>query len=792
MNNSILEANQALAAGRQQAAEKQSIAEQKLSQIKEPLNLIGSEMAFSGINGIGKYLSKKTGIKAFEGLGDAIKKDGFEKGFSNIVNNGKKEIVGKASDRLSSVLNQVEGKKADIESSIKKSIQAYRPQLSYKEARAQAQDEITQRYKGLSAELQSKSKGDFGQQAKGLIQNKVDKLASDAQDVADKAKGDLQTYKGKAQKALDAGKANYDKKVADFQKKAPVRAQADTEKLGRGEISGRIDNLDDDIKTDVLQKIGAHSEQITGNDSSYVPSAEDNENLRSKSQELMNEGEQEQAQRNIDKQKPVVDDDDDDDDDDDMPALQEQDDEGNLIPLADAPPQQTTQTDQDAQSLFDRIRGNLVSNDPVQAPSQFEDLIPKKINQNFDPKVDINDMFHSDGQVKGDYDITDSLQQKFDLAQQKVDYNPLSIPKKVKADTDFFFQRPTQSQFIQQQAKTPVTPDINPADIDQDEPSAAKFGARVAQIKSKLEVSSEPFKIDNPYARQTPAPAPDPAPTPAVLAEPEDDLKPITPTIKQLPQLQQAVVKQADFEPDPDGWKAELASRKNNLESKVNDSLDKGGEDFVGRVTDIFDKANIPKPLSDTVDGPDRISALRGAYTKAEGVVGGVPYNEPIRPTPTPRPVVPETQAFRPPQAAPRPTPQPDPPTPQPRGIAQDPAQPPTPAPRPTPQPDVDPATPNIAPAPKATPTADPELPPVDPLPAKPVVSDVADDVAGDLAKATEVSEVADENPLGDILTAGLGIASLVASAFDKPESAPVLPTLQSSYQMGTSSAVPT
>tara|TARA_R110002074_G_scaffold131801_1_gene274527 strand:- start:4343 stop:4690 length:348 start_codon:yes stop_codon:yes gene_type:complete len=115
MNNSIVQANQAIAAGRQQAAEKQSIAEQKLAQIKEPLNLIGSEMAFSGIGGIGKYLSKKTGIKAFEGLGDAIKKDGFEKGFSNIINNSKKEIVGKASDRLSSVLNQVESKKGDIE-----------------------------------------------------------------------------------------------------------------------------------------------------------------------------------------------------------------------------------------------------------------------------------------------------------------------------------------------------------------------------------------------------------------------------------------------------------------------------------------------------------------------------------------------------------------------------------------------------------------------------------------------------------------------------------------------------
>ena len=783
MNNSILEANQALAAGRQQAEEKQSIAEQKLSQIKEPLNLIGSEMAFSGIGGIGKYLSKKTGIKAFEGLGDAIKKDGFEKGFSNIINNGKKEIVGKASNKLSSVLNQVESKKADIQESIKKSIQAYRPQLSYKEARAQAQDEITQRYKGLSSELQSKGKGDFGQQAKGLIQNKVDKLASDAQDVADKAKGDLQIYKSKAQKAVDAGKANYEQKVNDFQKKAPVRAQTadNTEKLGRGEISGRIDNLDDDIKTDVLQKIGAHSEQITGNDSTYVSSAEDNENLRSKAQELMDKGEQEQAQRNSDKQKPVVDDDDDIDDDDDvMPPLADQ--QGNILP----DDQQATPTN-DAQALFDKIRGNVVSNEPTQAPAQFEDLIPKKINTNFDPKVDINDMFHSDGQVKGDYDITDSLQQKFDLAQQKVDYNPLSIPKKVKADTDFFFQRPTQSQFIQQQAKPPVTPDINPADIDQDEPSAAKFGARVAQIKSKLEVSSEPFKIDNPYARQTPAP--DPVPTPAVLAEPEDDLKPIAPTIKQTPQFQQAVVKQADFEPDPVGWKAELASRKNNLETKVNDSLDKeGGEDFVGRVTDIFDKANIPKPLSDTVDGSDRISALRGAYSKSESLVGGVPYDEPFRPTPTPRPVVPETQAFRPPQAAPRPTLQPDPPTPQPRPTPQ--PDPPTPAPRPTPS--ADPATPNIAPAPKATPSADPELPPVDPLPVKPVVSDVADDVAGDLAKATEVSEVADENPLGDILTAGLGIASLVASAFDKPESAPVLPTLQSSYQMGTSSAVPT
>ena len=737
MNNSIVQANQAIAAGRQQAAEKQSIAEQKLAQIKEPLNLIGSEMAFSGIGGIGKYLSKKTGIKAFEGLGDAIKKDGFEKGFSNIINNSKKEIVGKASDRLSSVLNQVESKKGDIESSIKKSIQAYRPQLSYKEARAQAQDEITQRYKGLSDELQSKSKGDFGQQAKDLIQNKVDKLAGDAQDVADKAKGDLQTYKGKAQKALDAGKANYDQKVADVQKKAPVRA-AQVDQSGPA-TPIKPDPADDPFLQDQL----ADSKQ------QYIDAAKQGK----------------------------------------LPGS------GKVKAQYDIPDDYPEPDDLSQQSLFDKIRGNLVSNEPAQAPSQFEDLIPKKINPNFEPKVDVNDMFYDDGQVKGDYDITDSLQQKFDLAQQRADYSPLSIPKKVQADTDFFFQRPTQSQFIQQ-AKPPVTPDINPADIDQDEPSAAKFGARVAQIKSKLEVSSEPFKIDNPYARQAPA---DPLPTPAVLAD--DDLKPITPVIKQTPQFQQAVVKQADFEPDPEGWKAELASRKNNLESKVNDSLDKGGEDFVGRVTDIFDNANIPKPLSDSVDGPDRISALRGAYTKAEGVVGGVPYDEEIRPTPAPRPVVPETQAFRPPEAAPR-TNNPyiaqDPPTPQPRGIAQDPAQPPTPQP-PTPQPrapqpDVDPATPNIASAPKATPSVDPELPTTTPL-TKSVVSDTVstgDDIAGDLAKATEVSEVADENPLGDILTAGLGIASLVASAFDKPEASSPLPTLQSSYQMGTSSAVPT
>ena len=86
------------------------------------------------------------------------------------------------------------------------------------------------------------------------------------------------------------------------------------------------------------------------------------------------------------------------------------------------------------------------------------------------------------------------------------------------------------------------------------------------------------------------------------------------------------------------------------------------------------------------------------------------------------------------------------------------------------------------APSPKPTPEPTPK-----------VAEPVADDVASDLTKATEVSEIGDENPFGDILTAGLGIASLVASAFTgKGEDKPVMPSIQSGFQLGVSGAVPT
>jgi len=69
----------------------QQLAEQKKQQIEEPFDLIGSELLRGGIEGLGKNLVKKTGIKAFQNLG----KEDLSKTIANVLKESGNKLTGK-------------------------------------------------------------------------------------------------------------------------------------------------------------------------------------------------------------------------------------------------------------------------------------------------------------------------------------------------------------------------------------------------------------------------------------------------------------------------------------------------------------------------------------------------------------------------------------------------------------------------------------------------------------------------------------------------------------------------
>ena len=687
----------------QQALAKKSLAEQKLAQIKEPINLIGSEMAFSGLSGIGSYLSKKSGIKAFEGIGDAIKKDGFQKGFQNILAKGKKEIVEKGNAKLGDALKKIQDSKGEIQKALGDKVSDLQGKVAGKVADVQGKvADIQGKVAGKVADIQGKAQ---------VFKTKAEKdLATGRENFENKVNDNLKRTRKKVSIKIDP-----DRPIGDQIKEARQSTQSvldDTEKLGRGEISDRIKNLDDDIKDKVLSRLRKHTEKITKNDTKYVPTEEDNESLRSKAQELMEKGETAQAQRrsgnepNPDKQpepQPEVD-----DDDDEMPPLQEQDDEGNLIPLAD---QQSTPTDDDSQALFDKIRGNLVTKTPADTGSaSVQDLVPKtKQDPALDEPEDL--VYNDDGTILQD-EQTRIINQRYDDIQQgKVDLtNPLEQTIQKQQDTLFKTPKPQpqpepERTITSQQSSVPKA-----EDIDLDTPSLQKFQTRTTQIKQAFGGSDLPIEtsdlptfggVQHSISQYKPTINPKPDRLSAENYSPLTEKYKVTADVRDAPILNQPapVVKEEPFPPPPD---------------------------FLLQEPDLPPPApsqftNFSQSLQDAQQSEDALSQPLNR--------GSIPLN-------VERPSVTAAREAQ-----------------------------------------------QSAPAPKPTPEPTPE----------PVSEPVADDVASDLTKATEVSEIGDENPFGDILTAGLGIASLFASAFTgKGEDKPVMPSIQSGFQLGVSGAVPT
>jgi len=190
----------------QKKEEAQSIAEQKIAQVKEPIQLIGAELLTNSVNSIGSYLTKKTGIQAFKTMGDNIKKNGFEKGFTDTLGKAKDEVGKKGSQKLNQAIAEVENKKKDIQKAVQGKID---------DTKAKAQTFKTKAEKQLEA-------------GKENFKKKVNK--------------DLQN-KGKKQLKKISSTTNLDKKIKEAQ-----AGPAETEDLTEGEQLQIKNQYNEDIK----------------------------------------------------------------------------------------------------------------------------------------------------------------------------------------------------------------------------------------------------------------------------------------------------------------------------------------------------------------------------------------------------------------------------------------------------------------------------------------------------------------------------------------------------------------
>ena len=190
----------------------------------------------------------------------------------------------------------------------------------------------------------------------------------------------------------------------------------------------------------------------------------------------------------------------------------------------------------------------------------------------------------------------------------------------------------------------------------------------------------------------------------------------------------------------------------------------------VGDIYTKYDSANIP-PISATVDGPDRVNALKQTYSEAEQYLG-IDNNRNLQIDTLSPPASSKTddsfdaskltdpKDLPPPDASLFPPPKADP-TPDPKADVS----------TPTPDPDVS--------VPKPTASS---------LDAIAGTSDESN-VATLLKTATIDSTVADDNPLGDIVTGLLGVGALVAPLFIHENSNPLQQTISSGYQEGATEA---
>ena len=595
------------------------------------------------------------------------------------------------------------------------------------EANAEAErkkQEITEPFNLVGSEL-LKSEIDKGLKSgvsklqKGLVKQgqkvgeKVAKAVGDKVSNAtgyDVSKVATKLGKGDLSGALDEGSKAVSKAVGDKVSQAKQTAQnviddvkgkgedliskgknvlGDTEKLGKNEISNRINNLDDDLKNKVLQKLGNHSDKVVKQN---LSTEDQEESMRAKAQELMNKGEKAQAKRDSgdDKPEPPKQEEEEDDDDDEMSPLEDQ--EGNILP-----PEQQAQPDQEAQDLYDRIKSNLEGDttgeatEENQAPTSSKPSNEPDFSEDFEdqPQGLLDKMLGKQPKSKyvgTDQDPEDELQTKADQAQQKA-----------------------ESQALRDKYNPPPKAD------DED-------------LTPPLE--ENPFLFDKSLLSETNT-------TSAEASE--NFVKSLTSSKDYIPPSQQTGGQDATQLEDDAGY--------NRGQQKIPAKVDPKDDD------DDFDETG----TEENPFPPPKVEDL--LETKS-----------------------PLTQT---------------------ESLTAEPAQPPPPAPPPAPAPPPEPAPLQQSESLTAEPASN-EISQADQLAKN--VSNVSDDVESgldtaenvgssalkatetttqELADTTAASTVGDENPIGDIITAGIGLATLISPLFSSPHK--VLPTqyLNPSSQFG-------
>jgi hypothetical protein len=413
------------------AQEANAEAEKKKQEITEPFNLVGSELFKGELDkavktGVGKI--QKGLIKQGQQVGQKVAK---------AVGDKVSQATGVDVSKVAGALG-----KGDISGAIDEGTKAVGKAVGDKVSQAQKAvgkavgDKVAQVKNAVGAEVDkgtSKLK-----QAQGKAQDALSDAEKKAKNLISKGKDAVSNVEGQGKNLIAKGKnavSNVEGQGKNLISKGK-NVIGDTEKLGKTEISNRISNLDDDLKNKVLDKLRKNSDKLVGKNLSQD---EIDESMRATGQKYLAKAEKAQAKRD---KPPPKQEEDDVDDDDEMPLLEDQ--EGNVITDAGGQADRTP-TDQEAQDLWNKIKNNFDGDTAGEAGEATEEnLAPTSSKPSNEP--DFQDDFENQPQglldkmlgkkpqskyVGGETDPEVELQTKADQAQQKAEsqalrdkYNP--------------------------------------------------------------------------------------------------------------------------------------------------------------------------------------------------------------------------------------------------------------------------------------------------------------------------------------------------------------------------------
>ena len=695
-----------------------------------------------------------------------------------------KDKLGQVTDKLGDVQSQVEDKLGDVQSQAEDKLG---------DLQSQAEDKLGD----VQSQVEDKLPQDQLDNINKFIAEKEDKASSFKTQAEKDYENGKQNLKNKInQKNTNEGKPtlddddlNQDASLKDIIKSK--QDLQDTGKLSKNETLNRINNLDDDFKSDALIDLGDHSDEVVKQN---LSPKEQEESMRAKSQELMEEGEKKQAERN--NPKPSAEEDDDDDD--EMPPLEDQ--EGNILPSEPSMEEQM-------QTLRDNLK-------PSTEPTEYteEETSGKSFSK---APVQDEDLFDDFGNVKGDYDITDFHTQQYNISKQSSQIKNARQPNQAESDLGDFKTKPIKrSELLEDQNKENFKDQIE--DLDNKPASAEKFSKRTDQIKKQLggdddfEESGDgevPSLLKPPPATITekdlftdsdneeeeekePEPEPESKQGPIFVDESDDDEPAVDekepepetdeeedekepePETEPEPKINPNLEANIDADPELDNNFNPIKSEEPEVEDEVEDEPLKASDGWA----DEYDSKT--SALQDRYDnlGDEGQNLFDKEWGESKISTKGIPNGSMEEETAQRNNISNSSEIMDRAEAL---TPQQE---------TQAPAK----------------TTEDDAPKQSSTDLANQNSSQISSENQETEEDDKGsgggdddededDDVGGGadddvLADLTADSTVLDENPLGDVITGILGIGSLVASAFGGDDAPSWRPTLQSAYQAGTSS----